>query len=279
MDYKKDIQSEYETSQGQNSPSHTSDSLNTLKNKGLFLAELIKKTEKLVAALYMVTDFMDSSEPLRSHIRLLGTECIAMLGYLKEDFDNKGQNHQRLCALLEELSSYIRIAKTVGLISQMNGSILEKEIELFGKHLIVRKEMLTQEGFDSGVSPFILSESIYPEPNVEPAPNGEIRRYKGHVLYNGHNDMSFINETPKTTLKNISDKVQKPKLDIGIKLMRRNNIIALIKDKKEVTIKDIAHFFKDLSEKTIQRELSSLVVEGVLNKKGKKRWSKYSITL
>ena len=56
---------------------------------------------------------------------------------------------------------------------------------------------------------------------------------------------------------------------------RKNSILKLINDKKSVVIKDITTLFPDVSEKTIQRELTSLIEEGRITKRGSKRWSIY----
>lgn len=58
---------------------------------------------------------------------------------------------------------------------------------------------------------------------------------------------------------------------------RRKIILALIKQKPALTVKDIAKSLSHVSEKTIQRELFSMVLEGVLAKKGERRWSTYSL--
>ena len=58
---------------------------------------------------------------------------------------------------------------------------------------------------------------------------------------------------------------------------RTDKILSLIKEKKEVSIKDISLAFTNCSEKTIQRELNSLVLKGQLKKIGAKRWSRYAI--
>jgi hypothetical protein len=60
-------------------------------------------------------------------------------------------------------------------------------------------------------------------------------------------------------------------------LSRRDRILSIIKDKVQVTIKDISGAITDVSEKTIQRELMSLISDGTLRKEGERRWSKYSI--
>ena len=49
----------------------------------------------------------------------------------------------------------------------------------------------------------------------------------------------------------------------------------MLKGGAKLTIKDFAKNIKDCSDKTIQRELISMVTSGVLKKEGERRWSKY----
>jgi len=71
----------------------------------------------------------------------------------------------------------------------------------------------------------------------------------------------------------------------GLKKERRFNIINIIKNNGgSSTIKDIKAKTNTgvqgslvCSEKTLQRELMSMIKDGVLNKTGEKRWSKYFI--
>ena len=58
---------------------------------------------------------------------------------------------------------------------------------------------------------------------------------------------------------------------------RRKVILTLIKEKPALTVKDIAKNIPHVSEKTIQRELLSMVIENVLVKRGERRWSTYSL--
>jgi DNA-binding transcriptional ArsR family regulator len=58
---------------------------------------------------------------------------------------------------------------------------------------------------------------------------------------------------------------------------RRESILSVIKNKNQASIKDISTLIRGVSEKTIQRELSSLVEEGIVLKKGERRWSTYSL--
>jgi predicted HTH transcriptional regulator len=56
---------------------------------------------------------------------------------------------------------------------------------------------------------------------------------------------------------------------------RREVILALLKHKSPITVKDVGETIVDCSEKTLQRELVALVQEGVLKKEGERRWSNY----
>jgi DeoR/GlpR family transcriptional regulator of sugar metabolism len=66
--------------------------------------------------------------------------------------------------------------------------------------------------------------------------------------------------------------------NVGIfenKNKRQHTILSFINDRKSAAIKDIAALFPDISEKTIQRELGTLVALGKITKRGNKRWSLY----
>ena len=54
--------------------------------------------------------------------------------------------------------------------------------------------------------------------------------------------------------------------------------MSVIKNKENVSIKDISTLIRDVSEKTIQRELISLIDAGVVLRHGERRWSTYSLS-
>ena len=58
---------------------------------------------------------------------------------------------------------------------------------------------------------------------------------------------------------------------------RKTAIIALLKKKSHLTIKDFSEAIAGCSVKTIQRELLDLVAKGVVEKEGERRWSRYSL--
>ncbi len=81
-------------------------------------------------------------------------------------------------------------------------------------------------------------------------------------------NMSFMSNT-------MSVKIPRAEKPIEIKSNRQDRILSFINQKKSAAIKDIATLFPDVSEKTIQRELGTLVTTGKIKKHGNKRWSIY----
>jgi len=58
---------------------------------------------------------------------------------------------------------------------------------------------------------------------------------------------------------------------------RTERIKTVLEAKPQATVKDIAEIITDVSEKTIQRDLNSLIEKGQVIREGERRWSKYSV--
>ena len=58
---------------------------------------------------------------------------------------------------------------------------------------------------------------------------------------------------------------------------RREAILEIIRLRTVVSIKDISDSIKDCSEKTIQRELMDMIKDNTIIKEGERRWSRYRI--
>ena len=221
-----------------------------------------KKTEKLVTALYMISDCMDSDDALKGKLRLLGVELLSDMYELATLSPMDKHIHiSSSIARVNEILSFVEIAYTIGFISEMNTIILKKEF------MILIGELENHQKKDKHFA-FTLDEQMFSTP--------EIKR----TLFN---NMSFINnKSPLQTFP--SKKTNSSITNLADRKERTDKILNLIKDKKSlsvgeagVSIKDISLVFTECSEKTIQRELNSLVLKGQLKKTGAKRWSRYSI--
>lgn len=233
---------------------------NTLPHKPVY--EFVnKKTEKLVTALYMVTDCMDADDALKGKLRLLGVELLSDMYKLSTLSPVDKQSHISVSlAHIYEALSCIEIASTIGFISDMNSQILKREFEL----LIV--ELGSHKSKDKHFT-FTLDQTMF---NVESEPSRILpdvgikdKRTEYNMSFTNPKQVSF-NRNPLQTSR-----------DTVSKQDRTAKILSLIKDKKDLSIKDISTAFTDCSEKTIQRELNSLVSKGQIKKTGAKRWSRY----
>ena len=95
-----------------------------------------KKTEKLVTALYMVSDCMDTDDALKVKLRLLGVELLSDIYKLSILSPMDKHNYIGISLThIYELLSFIEIAYTIGFISEMNTTILKKEFSALATDL------------------------------------------------------------------------------------------------------------------------------------------------
>ena len=226
-------------------------------------AYLYKKTEKLLMALHLVTNIVPENEPARSAIRDKSISILSDILYLRSGFRCAGSyKRDQVVASLHEITSLLLILNVTGFVSDMNLGILKTEL--------VGLIVFLQDVENTESSEKIIFNSDH---------------FKTEIFDKGHNKRSDI----KDEIKKIHDKRQKTTHSFGVssprKIMssshkeRRSIILDLIKKKESVSIKDISSVITECSEKTIQRELVSLINENVLKKEGSRRWSTYSLNL
>lgn len=262
------------------------------------------KVNKLVTALYMVTDMLENEEPLRRELRTLGAKIITDISLAQSSVEKK----------IAAIISLLDIGSTINLISEMNCSILKKEFIQLKQSLKESKQDLVlldffqepetvqvkeNEGFINANK--VIPKKINSTNGINRNSIGSIGIQKGGTLLKalsevhgmkalrkvgGMSDKKFMSLKDKKNSLIMSD--TKNSFD-ALKKQRRDQIIKIIKacpaiggDKLEgVGIKDIAiafqNFGEDIGEKTLQRELVSMVSDGVLKKEGEKRWSRYSL--
>ncbi|OHA93065.1 MAG: hypothetical protein A3H52_00370 [Candidatus Zambryskibacteria bacterium RIFCSPLOWO2_02_FULL_39_26] len=209
-----------------------------------------KKTEKLVSAVYMVTNLFSENEPTKWTLRKKAGDLMSfILNYKDINESSCGDFIYNVKTRILELVSLLEISSFGGLLSNMNFTILKKEFSsLVG---IMDSEMSNHSGAVDGTIP----KSFF---NVKEVGLGIKDRYLSSG--GGIKDNSLLKSRDQFKRSN-----------------RQNIILNLLRKKKELTIKDISAVIKDCSEKTIQRELTSFIKAGVLKRTGERRWSKYSL--
>lgn len=244
------------------------------------------KLNKLIIALYMVTDIMDKEEPLRNRLRTLGVEIISDTNSIPIQVKGK----------ITEIMSFLDIASAVNLISEMNCAILKKEFLELEQSVREYRQIKS-----TWLKEFLPKHSKQQSPlSARQSHSGGERLASSSRAGIGHSQ-SLRTEQERTrigvqkgsTLMKALSKVEVPdKISTNnfdrLKKQRREDITAIIKtSEKGTTITDVrtkaqglpmpAESLMSCSEKTLQRELVSMVKEGVIYKTGEKRWSRYFV--
>jgi len=245
---------------------------------------LSKKCERLATAVYLVTNFLSDTEPIKFRLRALPLDFVRDASFIKNGSQTIETNVlNALRANIEETLALLELAFIAGLVSEMNFTILKREYASLRGTIEVKKasrESRTDNILDNNF--FGTPEPVRPSRDLSgsaPYVRSELaHNSKGHSIGQSNTAMSDRKELPRlprTVLGGASFHTRAT-TDIA-KEGRRARILKLVKDNREVTIKDITTHFADLSEKTIQRELVGLVENGVLKKFGERRWSRYAL--
>ena len=245
---------------------------------------LFSRTEKVTTALYMVTDCMSDTEPIRHRLRQLSVSLVSLVRsvVLKNQFETHFITTE-ITHTIEEILSFLTMSANLGFISVMNYEILYKEFNKVGnvcrlyQHNGVLVSPQDAFGQNKRATNFILDPEFFADKNLLQNTENQDSMIKDN---NRHlNTQNNINKKQDSVLdsnkdkENISDKIKSVHID-----ERNKTIIDFIKIKGQlVSVTDISNHITDCSEKTIQRSLIQLVDAGVLKRVGEKRWARYGL--
>lgn len=277
-----------------------------------------KKSERLVTALYLVTDLMTDNEPIKHGLRKNAVALLSSMNALSQiDVKDRVIEFKVSLKSVTEIVSLLHVSVTTGIVSEMNGQllmdgfrslqlVLEKKQPIFTKEMLAvdnESDLDNEQGFSSAVisssydvlTPFALSRlhdnkhdlrrthELLKQSHI--ISRMEAREYKGQNKDESIKDNTLTkNIVPEKSIISahsvIMDHTQKktPVLATSFQMRktgRREQILALFVKGVDVSIKDIAARIRGCSEKTIQRELNSLLDDNLIERIGEKRWSRY----
>jgi len=206
---------------------------------------LYKKSERLAKALYLVLPAFKDAPALRDRVHRISIELIdaSILTPLA--------SREALSRALLALSSVLSIARSAGLLSAMNAELISREAHLLLKEAAVYEEpKLTLEDAPTLAT---LARSV-PQARTSSVPQKRVAPAK-----------------KARSMSDVKEGESAPKSE------RREAILSVLKTNGPSVIKDISNRFRDVSEKTIQRELQALVLDGIISKTGERRWTTYTL--
>lgn len=237
-----------------------------------------KKALKLIQALYLVTNFIPVSEPLRIHLREKGLDLLSAILSFSIRTSHREPVADSPQAIMLEITALLDIAFSSGYISEMNYNVLKREYNMLHVFLEDRTDVALPKG------------AFIPKRFFEIEAGGDIDRGKEPLeeerLGDSLEGEDVFNKDTKDIVKRTKTRIQgtarRQRISTGPIRERRDErrvtILSLLKRQKKITVKDVSSVIENCSEKTLQRELLALVEEGILRKEGERRWSTYSLS-
>lgn len=229
------------------------DIFNTIFEKDIRRVFIYKKSERLAKAIHLVAPAFADSVSFKNRL-----EAIA-IGLVDAAVRSPAVARTNLSHELLALSSILSMARTGGILSPMNAEIISQEtrsllheVAAYEEPRLLLGDALTLSGIAKTAS---KKKGLQAVSGVDTAMS---RRAQTEEIDKGHvKDMAGSKQTQ------VKD--------------RREAVMSVIKNKGSASIKDISTLIRDVSEKTIQRELTSLIQEGLVVKRGERRWSTYTL--
>lgn len=206
---------------------------------------IVRKSERLASALYVITGFMPQEEPIRTRLRVCALEIISHSASPYDLVENGTKKFESRCA---EIITILQTARYSGLISDMNAKLVGEEYASLSVFVTTHAGKIAERGH-------LLEKTSVSGPKGLPGP---IRHKEKSLLRNS--EISKRTNSPREN--NSAD-------------YRKSLILKLFDKKDAISIKDAVSFIPGISEKTVQRDILALVASGTLTKNGSRRWTIY----
>ena len=204
---------------------------------------IYKKCDRIAKAVHLISPAFKDSKPLRERLQRLSVELIDSssrpLPDAREDLSRE----------LLTLMSILSMARASQMLSPMNAD------------LIIQESQALLHDIASYEDPRVVLEDTPTLASISKSVT-EVRKPV----------VERVAKAPKTQGQTKGQEVK-----IKDTSSRRESILSVLRSKGPSYIKDISTVIRDVSEKTIQRELQALVSEGVITKTGERRWTTYTI--
>jgi hypothetical protein len=225
---------------------------------------IYKKAERLAKAIHLIGPAFVASPALRDRLDLVA------VGLVDAAIEPPMTARTKLSRELLALSSVLGIARTSGLLSAMNAELIAREAQSLLQEVASYEE--PRLFLDAAPTLAELSRDLTSERHTT----------RSHPQAPQTSRISPIQRSaavPEMSQKTPSREASPKGQSIGQlsdkKSDRQEAILSVLKSKGPTYIKDISTVIRDVSEKTIQRELQDLVEKGIIERSGERRWTTY----
>jgi len=242
----------------------TSIQLKRLANDTEYFTNVFKKTEKLVSVVLYVLSHINAPEEKKFYFEILKDKALKTheesLKTLRLSAYGAGDGLLDFQYVLVDLESTLRVAEAAQFLPSTITPLLFEQ--LIGVERFLTQTYIKETTLDiETVLPMLESKTTKQtaRPKVASTPKAPTQpRRRNVVIPEGDisSDAYFV-------YSQLTDRAERIK--------------TVLEAKPQATIRDIAEIITDVSEKTIQRELNSLIEKGQVFREGERRWSRYSV--
>ena len=237
-----------------------------LSSDNEYFINVFKRVEKLLSVVFYVLSHTESSKNDLDTVSYIKDTAFSVhevsLDTLKLPLGNAASGLEELQHELTCLLSTLRVGEAAGLIPKNIGVLIYEQVDLAQRYLANHFLVSKTRGIELAVE-----QMLHDKPGAKRLSDG--------------------GQSKSSTTAGVTRKkhVRIPEGDISSDAYfvysqltdRAERIKTVLEAKPQATIKDIAEIITDVSEKTIQRELNSLIEKGQVKREGERRWSKYSV--
>jgi len=215
---------------------------------------VFKRTERIVSAIFYILSFLEKNEKTDIHYVSLSERAMSVHNAVIKSLDlaehEGAEAHTPLLTTLLGLESALHLAVAARVVSPEVELTLTTEIESLLRYL--KGNYIETTNPSRG-----LSTSSKTSERQKPRESTPRRRRPAIP----HGDLS---SDAVLVYSELSDRLARIK--------------TVLEAKPEATIKDLSDIITDVSSKTLQRDLNSLIEKGEVKRQGERRWSKYSLS-
>jgi hypothetical protein len=232
-----------------------------LANETEYFTNVFKRTEKVISVIFYVLSHINIKKDNEFYIQILKDKGLSThevsLRTLRLQTQEAADGLMDLQYALVDLESTLRVAEAAGVLPTNITELLFEQLltiqRYLTNHYIKQPVVSLEDGLvlSSGAK----TQKVLPKPKS----NGgvTVRRKSVNIPTNDISSDAYFVYSQMTD--------------------RAERIKTVLEAKPQATIKDISEIITDVSEKTIQRELNSLIEKGQVKREGERRWSKYSV--
>jgi hypothetical protein len=237
-----------------------------------------KRSEKIAVALNLIVSRMRDADVLKREVQQLAVNLLKDALALRDGFRVVGSNKVNDCvATVRLIVTHLDVLHAAGHLSDTNLEITKSACVKLVSFLRSSEDStlaegltLTQDYFETN-TPDLQKAAVSVAKKVE-----AVRPERQDVHVNDHdNEGEEVHHVLTSARREPNASIAARKYVPRANFSRREALLAVVDSRGEVTIKDLTAVVPGISEKTIQRELQSMITDGVLTKEGERRWTTY----